>query len=112
MVKQYVPDRRDVVWIDLNPTRGHEQAKVRPAVVISPKAYNRKVGLALICPVTSVAKGYPFEVPVKVKDVKGVVLADQVRSLAWAERSVQYVGKMPDTAFSEVTERLKLIIAC
>ncbi len=76
------PDRGDVVWITLNPQAGHEQAGRRPALVVSPLSYNGKVGLAVLCPITSQVKGYPFEVliPPGLK-VSGAVLADQVKNL-------------------------------
>jgi len=79
MVRNYIPQRGDVVWININPQAGHEQAGRRPAIVLSPKSYNKKVGLALFCPVTTQIKGYPFEViiPLGLK-VAGVVLTDQV----------------------------------
>jgi len=80
--RRYVPRRGDIVWLSFTPQAGHEQAGRRPALVLSPSAYNRKVGLALFCPVTSRVKGYPFEVTVpKGLSVAGVVLADQVKSL-------------------------------
>jgi mRNA interferase MazF len=62
MPRAYVPDRGDVVWISFDPQAGHEQAGRRPAVVISPAAYNHKVGLVILCPITNQIKGYPFEV--------------------------------------------------
>src|SRR5438093_12343161 len=84
---EYIPDRGDAVWITLDPQAGHEQAGRRPALVLSPAAYNGKVGLALLCPITSQVKGYPFEVgmPDGLK-VAGVALADQVNSLDWRAR--------------------------
>lgn len=76
----YVPDRGDVVWLDFTPQAGHEQGGRRPAVVLSPVAYNKKVGLALLCPITSQVKGYPFEVLIPSgSPVTGVILADQVK---------------------------------
>jgi mRNA interferase MazF len=84
----YVPERGDVVWITFNPQAGHEQAGYRPAVVLSPKTYNGKVGLALLCPITSQIKGYPFEVEVpEGLSVNGVILSDQVKSLDWKARN-------------------------
>ena len=65
--KTYIPRDGDIVWVDLSPTRGREQAKVRPAIVVSPKSYNQKTNLALMCPITSVTKGYPFEVMEKIR---------------------------------------------
>jgi mRNA interferase MazF len=83
----YVPERGDAVWITLDPQAGHEQAGRRPALVLSPSAYNGRVGLALLCPITSQVKGYPFEVPLPGRFlVKGVVGADQVKSLDWSAR--------------------------
>jgi len=111
MVKQaYIPDRRDIVWIDLNPTRGHEQAKVRPALVLSPRAYNQKTKLALLCPITSEKKGYPFEVAVSAKEVQGVVLADHVRSWAWGERRARFIEKASPKVVQSVIERLQLLL--
>lgn len=111
MVKQYVPQSGDIVWIDLNPTRGHEQAKLRPAVVISPKIYNSKTSLALMCPITSQEKGYPFEVVLKNKKVQGVVLVDQIRSLDWNARNARYVAKTSDSFMNTVREKLVTLIS-
>ena len=83
----YVPWRGDVVWIDLEPQKGPEQAGHRPAVVLSRSDYNRKTRLAVICPITTQAKGYPFEVSIPVGlAVTGIILADQIRCVAWRER--------------------------
>lgn len=81
VAKPYFPDRGDLVWVDLTPTKGREQAKVRPAIVLSPKIYNQKTNLAIMCPITSSSKEYPFEVAVNDKKVSGVILSDHVRSL-------------------------------
>jgi mRNA interferase MazF len=110
VAKTYIPDRGDLVWVDFNPTRGREQAKVRPAIVISPKSYNKKTNLALMCLVTSVVKGYPFEVAVNDKKVSGVVLADHVRSLDWRTRNVKYIVKAKEGVTHEVLAKLLLLI--
>lgn len=84
MVKstEYIPQRGDVVWINFNPQAGHEQAGHRPAVVLSPGMYNDKTHLAILCPITNRVKGYPFEVAIPVGlEVKGVILADQIKSM-------------------------------
>src|SRR5438132_4378211 len=84
---EYVPERGDAVWVTLDPQAGHEQAGRRPALVLSPASYNGRVGLALFLPITSRAKGYPFEVPLlDGAPVTGVVLADQVKSPDWPGR--------------------------
>ncbi|HEY3115725.1 MAG TPA: endoribonuclease MazF, partial [Chloroflexota bacterium] len=105
------PDRGDVVWVSFSPQAGHEQASHPPAVVLSPAAYNGRVGLALICPVTSEAKGYPFEVPLPPEaGVRGVVLADQVRSLDWRARRAQPAGRLTPEALDEVLAKLATIL--
>lgn len=104
---RYVPERGDVVWISMDPQAGHEQAGRRPALVLSPAAYNRKTGLALLCPITSQVKGYPFEVPLPPGlPVKGVALADQVKSLDWRARNVTKFSRVPAEVLVRVLERL------
>src|SRR5438045_8960127 len=99
----YVPDRGDVVWISLNPQAGHEQAGRRPALVLSPAAYNGRVGLALFCPITSQVKGYPFEVPLPAgSPVTGVVGADQVKSLDWRARKAARIAAVPPEVVDQV----------
>ena len=101
------PDRGDIVWLDFSPQTGHEQSGRRPAVVLSPVRYNAKVGLALVCPITSQAKGYPFEVtlPARTK-VVGVILADKVKSIDWRARRAKRAGRL---SAEVVTKTLGLI---
>lgn len=107
----YVPDRGDVVWISFNPQAGHEQAGRRPGVVLSPKAYNRKVGLAILCPITSQSKGYPFEVALPEEvDVTGVILSDQVKSLDWQVRKAEFKAKLPEEVINEVLAKLRALL--
>jgi len=107
----YVPKRGDLVWITFNPQSGHEQAGRRPALVISPEAYNGKVGFALLCPVTSRAKGYPFEVAIPPGfGVEGVVLSDQVKSLDWRARDVERIAALPAAALREVLGKLGALV--
>ncbi len=108
----YIPERGDVVWLEFNPQAGHEQAGKRPAVVISPKPYNEKVGLALVCPITSRAKGYPFEVPLPAgMAVSGVVLADQIKSLDWQARRSQFVCKAPAEVVADVIMKILVLVS-
>ena len=110
--KAYVPERGDAVWITLDPQAGHEQAGRRPALVLSPSAYNGRVGLALFCPITSQVKGYPFEVPLPGDPaVTGVVGADQVKSLDWRARTVARIGPVPDEVVAQVLQRLQTLLA-
>ena len=107
----YIPDSGDIVWIMFNPQAGHEQAGHRPALVLSPKAYNGKVGLAILCPITSHVKGYPFEV--KIPDgleVGGAVLSDQVKSLDWKVRQAEFICKIPTSTLDEVLQKLGTLI--
>ena len=107
----YVPDRSHVVWLNFSPQSGHEQAGKRPAVVVSPLEYNKKSGLALFCPITNQIKGYPFEVLIpNGQNIRGVVLADQVKSLDYNSRKVQFISKLPSTPTQEVLNKLKTLI--
>jgi mRNA interferase MazF len=107
----YIPDSGDIVWVEFNPQAGHEQAGHRPALVLSPAAYNGKVGLAILCPITSQVKGYPFEV--KIPDgleVSGAILSDQVKSLDWKARKAEFACKLPPVTFNEVVQKLSTLI--
>lgn len=107
----YVPRRGDVVWISLNPQAGHEQAGRRPALVLSPMAYNSRVGLAILCPTTSQVKGYPFEVLIPDGlDAKGVILADQVKSLDWRARRAELMCSLPSETVAEVLGKLGTLL--
>ena len=107
----YVPDRGDIVRLSFDPQAGHEQAGRRPAVILSPKAYNLRVGLALICPVTTKVKGYPFEVALPLNlAVSGVVLADQVKSLDWRERRADFLGRLPFDLVAVVSQKLRTLL--
>jgi mRNA interferase MazF len=110
--KPYVPQRGDVVWITLNPQAGHEQAGRRPAVVLSPDAYNGKVGLAILCPITNQIKGYPFEVLVPADlPVTGAILSDQVKSLDWRARNAELICTLPSRTMSEVLQKLGALLS-
>lgn len=111
MARAYCPRRGDVVWLSFMPQAGHEQAGHRPALTLSPESYNKKVGLAIFCPITSHVKGYPFEVPVPPGlRVAGVVLSDQVKSLDWQARRAQFCCRIPEGALAEVLNKLGTLI--
>jgi mRNA interferase MazF len=108
---RFVPDRGDIVKMSFDPQSGHEQAGWRPALVISPAAYNRASSLALFCPITSRVKGYPFEIALPSGlAVSGVVLADQVRSLDWKARSAALVGQASEAVVQDVLARLEPLV--
>jgi mRNA interferase MazF len=103
----YVPDTGDFVWLTFDPQAGREQAGRRPALVLSPRSYNGKSGLAVVCPMTNQAKGYPFEVAVPGSDgLAGVILADHVRSVDWKARRAEKSGRCQRATIEEVRARL------
>ena len=105
------PDRGDLVWLDFDPQAGREQAGRRPALILSPVSYNRKTGLALACPITSKAKGYPFEVRIPQKlPVEGVALVDHLRSIDWRARNWRLIGKLPEEALEEACGKVKALV--
>ena len=107
----YCPRRGDLVWLTFTPQAGHEQAGHRPALTLSPATYNRKAGLALFCPVTSRAKGHPFEVPLSAGlPVAGVLLADQVKSLDWQARRAEFCCVLPEETLREVMGRIAALL--
>jgi len=110
-MNSYIPDRGDIVWINMNPQVGHEQAGRRPAIVLSPFEYNKKVGLALFCPITNQIKGYPFEVgiPNGIK-ITGVILSDQVKSLDWRVRQVEFLGKIHEPVIADALKKLNTLL--
>jgi len=100
------------VWISLNPQAGHEQAGRRPAVVLSPQSYNSKVGLAILCPITSQPKDYPFEILLPAGlPVAGAILSDQVKNLDWRARNAELICTLPTETISEVLQRLATLLA-
>ncbi|MCM3638640.1 endoribonuclease MazF [Sporosarcina luteola] len=110
MVK-YVPERGDLIWLLFSPQSGAEQAGRRPAIVLSPSAYNEKSGLVLVCPVTSKQKGYPFEVMLKDSlKTSGIVLSDQVRSLDWRAREASFIEHIDEVALADILENVRLLL--
>ena len=107
----YVPDCGDAIWLNFDPQAGREQAGRRPAVVLSPATYNAKAGLALVCPVTNKAKGYPFETLLPVGlPIQGVVLADHVRSLDWRSRHAEKICGLPADVIEDVAAKISALI--
>lgn len=108
----YVPERGDAIWISLNPQAGHEQAGRRPALVLSPLAYNAKVGLAILCPITNQVKGYPFEVIIPAgAGVTGAVLSDQVKNLDWRVRNAELICPLPAIVVATVLQKLAVLLS-
>ena len=108
----YFPERGDAVWVSFNSQSGYEQGGRRPALVLSPSAYNRRVGLAVFCPITSQIKGYPFEVVIPAGlGVTGAVLSDQVKSLDWQARNAELICVLPEETVSQVLQKLEVLIS-
>jgi mRNA interferase MazF len=107
----YVPDRGDIIWLEFAPQAGHEQSGHRPALVISPKDYNAVTGLALMCPITSKVKGYPFEVILpRENKVSGAVLSDQIKSLDWRSRHAKFILKARAEVLDDVLAKLRALL--
>jgi mRNA interferase MazF len=111
MAAAYCPRRGDLVWLNFDPRAGHEQAGRRPALVLSPEPYNRKVGLAIFCPITTQTKGYPFEVAIPAGlEISGAILSDQVKSLDWKVREARFGCRLPPETLDEVLAKLSPLL--
>ena len=107
----YVPEKGEIVWLDFDPQAGHEQSGRRPAFVLSPARYHAITGLMLCCPLTTKAKGYPFEVGIGGgSKAQGVILADQVKSLDWQARRAEKKGTVSQAVLDEVLDKIKAIL--
>ena len=109
MARRYVPEAGDIVWLQFAPRAGHEKEGHRPALVISPAAYNGKTRLMLCCPLTTQIKGYPFEVTLQGTPA-AAVLADQVKSLDWVERKARYKEKVAPAELASVRARIVALV--
>jgi mRNA interferase MazF len=111
MIQSYIPERGDIVWLEFNPQAGFEQSGHRPALVLSPKAYNEKTGLALLCPITSHIKGYPFEVVLpEGHQASGAILSDQIKSLDWRVRKARQMGAVTRDVLEEVLAKIHALL--
>ncbi len=109
-MKAYVPDRGDLVWLEFDPQTGHEQAGRRPAFVVSPRLYNQRAGLAVVCPITTKAKGYPFEIVVAGIKIAGCVLGDQLKSLDYRARHARLIEKAETVLVGEVLAKIAVLV--
>ena len=109
--KKYIPERGDIVWTNFNPAAGHEQMGKRPALILSPGTFNKKILLAMAAPITSRVRGHGFEVPVSGRKVEGVVLCQQVKMIDFTERGLQFVEKTSKEIVSEVLARVRAIVS-
>ena len=111
MVRAYVPEAGDIVWLEFDPQAGREQAGRRPAVVLTPEGYNKKTNLLVCCPLTTQIKGYPFEVLVEIDGVQSAILSDQVKSLDWKIRKAKYKNKVSSATLGEVKAKAKSLLS-
>lgn len=110
MVNPYVPEAGDIVMLDFDPQVGREQAKRRPALVLTDQRYNRASGLAVVCPLTSKRKPYPFALPITLDEVEGAVLVDQLKSLDWSWRSARFHSKAEPALLSKVRQYIAVLL--
>lgn len=106
----YIPDRGDLVWLNFTPQSGREQSGRRPAIVLSPSAYNQKTSLAICCPITSHEKKHPFEVRVGGKKIAGVILSDHIKNLDWKERKAIFIEKARTEVLNECTAKISALL--
>ena len=110
MVTAYVPEAGDIVMMDFDPQVGREQAKRRPALVLTDRRYNRASGLAVVCPLTSKRKPYPFALPITVDDVDGAVLVDQLKSMDWVGRRAKFQSRAEATLVGKVRQYVAVLL--
>jgi Growth inhibitor len=110
MVKRYIPRAGDIIWLDFDPQAGREQTKRRPALVITDQTYNLASGLALVCPLTSRRKPYPFALPVVVDKIEGAVLVDQLKSLDWGARKAKFHSQAELALLAKVRAYLGVLL--
>ena len=110
MVKRYIPKQSDVVYLDFNSTKGHEQTGFRPAVIISNDIFNEHTKMAMVCPITSNNKDYPTHYCLEdTKNIKGSVLCEHIKSVDYDDRNVRFVEKLSDNDFISI---ITLLNAC
>jgi mRNA interferase MazF len=110
MVARYVPGAGDIIWIDFDPQAGREQAKRRPALVVTEQSYNRASGLVIVCPLTSRRKAYPFALPAVVDKTEGAVLVDHLKSMDWVARKASFHSKAPSALLAKVRAYLGVLL--
>ena len=110
MVIPYVPETGDIVMMNFDPQVGREQAKRRPALVLTDQRYNRASGLAVVCPLTSKRKPYPFALPITLDRVEGAVLVDQLKNMDWAGRKAEFHSKADPGMVNKVRQYLSVLL--
>ncbi|HDS1208404.1 TPA: type II toxin-antitoxin system PemK/MazF family toxin [Shewanella algae] len=106
----YTPKRGDIVWVDFDPSAGHEQAHHRPALVLSPEPFNKQIQLALVAPITSTVRGHGFEVVVDTDRTKGVVLCQQIKTIDFEARGISFIEKAPASVLNEALAKVRVLV--
>ena len=106
----HIPDSGDIVWMNFDNGQGHEQKGRRPALILTSKSFNLLTGFALICPMTSKLKEYVFHVPVKINDLRGSIMIDQIKSVSWRERNIKFYQKLDPIIFDEIKGKIIAMI--
>jgi len=109
--KRYIPEQGDIIWMDLNPTNGHEQSGYRPVLILSKASINSRSCLAILCPITSKNKNYPFHVCLRDHETKGYIMSDQVKTMDWRNRKIKFVEKIDEETYQEVVARISALIS-
>jgi mRNA interferase MazF len=107
---KYIPIRGDIVWLDFDPIKGHEQGGTRPAIIISPHNYNQLTGCSIVCPISSKIKKYPFEVIFQGTTIQGAILSDQVRTIDFSKRNISFIEKASVLTIDTVEAKLLTLI--
>src|ERR1700722_11987633 len=107
---RYIPKQADIIWLEFDPQKGKEIQKRRPALTITPQAYNLKTGLALFMPITSKIKGYPFEIIIDNDEIQGAILCDQIRSMDWKARKAKFITHLPASIFKDTIEKFLVLL--
>ncbi len=110
-MSSYIPKRGDIVWTDFDPSAGHEQAHHRPALVLSPEPFNEQIQLALVAPITSTVRGHGFEVKLEHTKTTGVVLCQQVKTIDYTARGIDFIEKAPASVVSEVLAKVRVLVS-
>jgi mRNA interferase MazF len=110
MVARYVPEAGDIAWLDFDPQAGREQAKRRPALVLTDRDYNRASGLVVVCPLTSRRKAYPFALAVVLDKVEGAVLVDHLKSMDWGVRNVAFSSRADPELVNKVRAYIGVLL--
>lgn len=110
MSKTYIPDRGDIVWVDLSPIKGHEQGGYRTALILSKDIFNEPRRLMIICPITSKEKKHPFNVLLENQKTKGFVISDQIRTIDWPDRRIKFIEKVNDKTYQEVISKINILV--